>query len=203
MGEGPKKETGFRLDVVVAASGFARKEMKEIEEVRLNAFLSFVLTKLCQYMNIIDNQTHEDLSDSGEDGESDEEEMEGEGGEGPDEVEVDAEEDNASNHRHPTEPQINLEGENSGDSGDDTREPEHQSSRPPPHSRPIPPATLEGLTTQFDRQSIKDKVALDLNRTRGKQQQKYHGRRSVRQGGRQKGSKAKQDTRVNLGSGWD
>jgi RIO kinase 2 len=40
---------GYRLDVVVAASGFAKKEMKDLEDVRLRFFFWFILRQFIDF----------------------------------------------------------------------------------------------------------------------------------------------------------
>lgn len=78
-------------------------------------------------------------------------------------------------------------------------------SRSPPasrhgsQSRSASPSSLVELTAGLSIQDsgIKDRVANEVAKQRARQQRKYHSKRGAQRiGGRQKGSKAKMDTRV-------
>lgn len=78
-------------------------------------------------------------------------------------------------------------------------------SRSPPRSRSGSPPPSLREETAHERGTLKEIVSSDISRTRNLQQRKYHSKRSTRQAGRSRGSKAKQDTRVKLDTGgvWD
>lgn len=86
-------------------------------------------------------------------------------------------------------------------SDEEPPESDHEStrnlSRSPPRSRSISPAA------DHSARNVKDIVKSNLDKSRARQQRKYHSKRSTRQAGRAQGSKAKQDTRVKLDSTWD
>ncbi|KAJ3985672.1 RIO1 family-domain-containing protein [Lentinula detonsa] len=163
----------FRLDVVVAASGFSRKDMKVLEE----------------YMDEVQEAEPEHLSE----GSSDEDDSE----EGEDNV---AEElspcippkEETSEINPPPSPTVSDEELSHGD-----HESTRNLSRSPPRSRSHSPAPNHSA------RNVRDIVKSNLDTTRMKQQRKYHSKRSTRRAGRPEGSKAKQDTRVKLDSGWD
>lgn len=89
-------------------------------------------------------------------------------------------------------------------------------SRSPPQSRrelPLDDETPEEREDDVEddanepsgsRDKIKSIVSTDMSKKRAQQQRKYHSKRSARNAGRPQGSKAKQDTRVNLSDhvGW-
>lgn len=86
-------------------------------------------------------------------------------------------------------------------------------SRSPSRSRSDSPSSLAGRTAalslgdgQRGQESIRERAATEASKHRAKQQRKYHSKRGAqRVGGRQKGSKAKMDTRVkpDRGGFWD
>ncbi|KAF8735490.1 hypothetical protein AX14_001984 [Amanita brunnescens Koide BX004] len=187
----------FRLDVVVEASGFGRKDMKFLEE----------------YMeNVKENEPH---SDSADDEEMVEEEDQGEGT-SDESVEEEVHDDGVLTSRVPGDA---LEEPAAADPGDinltdssanlhvtpgarsrkgSISPPRSDLSRSPPQSRSVSPATLEKMMDALDLNEIKNKVTSDLSKNMAKQQRKYHSKRAVRKAGRPQGSKAKQDTRVKV-----
>ncbi|KAG1757500.1 RIO1 family-domain-containing protein [Suillus lakei] len=195
----------FRLDVMVAASGFAKKDQKTLEE----------------YMEAV--QANE-LQDSATQNSSDEEEEEEEE---EDESEVDDVLDG-----HEDNVQVETGGEHSGSEMQEREDPQNplstevsscsqpgpstdkhdspelisrpnsrmsQLSRSPPRSRSPSPDTLAKMATSLSLQdaAFRDRVASDLAK-RSRQQKKYHTKRGAQRAGRPQGSKAKQDTRVKL-----
>ena len=52
VGDGSSKEDGFRLDVIVEASGFGRREMKVLEQV--GSFIHYVNCALMSVVHGID-----------------------------------------------------------------------------------------------------------------------------------------------------
>ncbi|KAK7463649.1 Serine/threonine-protein kinase rio2 [Stygiomarasmius scandens] len=177
---------GFRLDVAVEASGFGRKDMKTLEE----------------YMEAARVSDQERDDDEEEDSSSELEEEEEEG-----EEEVQLEND------------VN-EGERLEDAGDDEdlrqsriaakadvgppdSSPEssiRDLSRSPPRSRSFSPARGD---TPAASKNIKEIVSTNLEKSRARDKKKYHSKRSTRRAGRPQGSKAKQDNRIKLDSGWE
>jgi len=193
MSEGTDTD-GFRLDVVVEASGFGRKDMKLLEE----------------YMeNIKENELH---SSSADDEEIVEEEDRSEDESDGEEVH----DDDGPASRIGTAPEepgmaadlgdINITGSSANlhempDANaqeDMISPPRSDLSRSPPQSRSVSPATLEKMMDALDLNEIKNKVTSDLSKSMAKQQRKYHSKRAVRKAGRPQGSKAKQDTRVKV-----
>jgi RIO kinase 2 len=64
-----------------------------------------------------------------------------------------------------------------------------------------PSPSLDGISKSVEALSVSDikvKVTSDLSKARSHQQRKYHSKRSTRQIGRPKGSKAKQDKTIKL-----
>lgn len=73
----------------------------------------------------------------------------------------------------------------------------------PLHSRSSSPSSLVERTSELKvshdtQDAVKGRVASALSKERARQQRKYHSKKSIRNAGRPKGSKAKQDTRVKL-----
>jgi len=65
-------------------------------------------------------------------------------------------------------------------------------------SRSPPQSQREELQGNPSTDRVKDIVSSDIFKKQAQQQRKYHSKRSVRNAGRPKGSKAKQDTRVKV-----
>ncbi|KAF8807472.1 RIO1-domain-containing protein [Phlegmacium glaucopus] len=179
---------GFKLDVMVEASGFGKKEMKVLEE----------------YMESIENQDEGEESENLD--ESDDEEEQGlqnsdDNAEGQEtEVQIEVPEDTEINK--PVEPETLVPStsqhiENSSDLRFDELQisdlSDRSLSRSPPRSQ-----RQEDLVSTH-RNDMKAIVSSDLTKKRSQQQRKYHSKRSTRDAGRQTGSKAKQDKRVRLG----
>lgn len=80
-------------------------------------------------------------------------------------------------------------------------EPNRDLSRSPPHSRRTSPQNSDTESEEGD--NIKAKAASELVRKRAQQQRKYHSKRSVRQAGRAKGHKAKQNNQVSRDKFWE
>ncbi|KAF8140195.1 RIO1 family-domain-containing protein [Boletus edulis] len=215
-----KEGGGFRLDVVVAASGFTKKDQKVLEE----------------YMETVTGKENgEDIDTEGEE-DADAEEVEddamiSEEGDGDEDEEAESEpgereEDGQDNEMHARPAQsdhgddrqilqfengrmstneeraagstgsVDLERENSPPSRPSTSL--SQLSRSPPRSRAPSPDTLAKMTAALSlRADVRERVATDLAR-RQRQQKKYHTRRGAQRVGRPQGSKAKQDQRVKL-----
>lgn len=205
----------FRLDVVVAASGFKNTDQEVLED----------------YMNLVKDEWNSDDvdSDSEEEGESDEKEEEEDEAEGHQSV---AKEDKAAVDGARTQ---RDSGENSTVSlstplhplvaeGHETNLPDsppspisraRHLSRSPPASRHVSAPSSRSPSSLVDRTAnlsithdpdMKEKVASEVSKRSAKQHMKYHSKRGAQKvGGRQKGSKAKQDTRVKLDRGgvWD
>ncbi|KAF8912730.1 RIO1 family-domain-containing protein [Gymnopilus junonius] len=188
-------QDSFRLDVMVEASGFGRREMKVLEE----------------YMESVreeeqgSSEPEEDMEEEDEDEETgDEEDRNAEKADivlsGPKTFE-------ARTVLHSTHQTSSISGPSVEDP--DTLKLEElgisdlsddRLSRSPPQSRRESP--LEELDEVDDpsvpKADIKSKVASDISKRRAQQQRKYHSKRSTRSAGRAQGSKAKQDTRVKL-----
>ncbi|KAJ2913387.1 hypothetical protein MD484_g7029, partial [Candolleomyces efflorescens] len=199
-------ETDFKLDVMVEASGFTKKDQKALDE----------------YMEAV----RAEEGDNEEDDDGEEEEEEEEGGEEvdgqPEEAEASHKEDDDSAMGRPlsfspsSTPRASHKPLESG--GVDPiaaveeqlaelvilDEPNRSLSRSPPNSRPSSPRRIEPDTDSDDDDGgIKTKVQHDLSKRRAQQQRKYHSKRSVRNAGRPQGSKAKQDKRIKQDQFWD
>ncbi|KAK2461864.1 hypothetical protein APHAL10511_006327 [Amanita phalloides] len=162
----------FRLDVVVEASGFGRKDMRILEE----------------YMETIrENQTSSDS----------EEEIieEDDGSESVSCESVSSTDDIPDVDMSAGTPKAELAGSKPGTT---SMSPPRDVSRSPPQSRSVSPATLGKMMDGLDLNEIKSKVASDLSKNMSKQRRKYHSKRAGRKAGRAQGSKAKQDTRVKV-----
>ncbi|KIM48138.1 hypothetical protein M413DRAFT_439857 [Hebeloma cylindrosporum] len=195
-------EAGFKLDVMVEASGFGRKEMKVLEE----------------YMDAVKEGGHDSEEFSEEESEADESEADEDQEAGspdsgakpvqdeemPDapiiQSEVHSEDPNTRVSRMPSPPtldpsELKFESLEISDLSD------NRLSRSPPQSR------REELREKSEDESdmpseskgdIKSIVSSDLTKKRAQQQRKYHSKRSTRHAGRAQGSKAKQDKIVKL-----
>ncbi|KAF8078556.1 RIO1 family-domain-containing protein [Lyophyllum atratum] len=187
-----KSEDGdnFQLDVVVAASGFGRKDQKILEE----------------YMETVKTEGHtsddseEEEEEESEEEEDEEKEEEEESSVANDAVESSTEEMTEAEKAHLTTLAAPERPEDAAPLGN----PDRPLSRSPPQSRPTSPS-LANLTSALDLNGIKNIVSGDLTKSRASQQRKYHSKRGARRVGRPQGSKAKQDTRVKLDRGgmWD
>ncbi|KAG6911913.1 hypothetical protein DXG01_000160 [Tephrocybe rancida] len=188
--ENPEDGDNFRLDVVVAASGFGRKDQKVLED----------------YMETVLKE--EDVGDDEEEEESEEEDEDrGKDSSAEEVVEEPVEEtipalaEISSNEDLTSQEPVTHVGEHAEDSLHTDRD----ISRSPPQSRPTSPDSLAKLTSAIDINGIKSIIAADLTKSRAAQQRKHHSKRGARRAGRPQGSKAKQDTRVKLDRGgmWD
>ncbi|KAJ3767003.1 RIO1 family-domain-containing protein [Lentinula raphanica] len=166
----------FRLDVVVAASGFTRRDMKVLED----------------YM--------EEIKEAEPDHLSEDESSESSGEDNPEEHydNVESAKESGSSPRIPDN--INPPPISPTVSDEEPPESDEEStrdlSRSPPHSRSSSPALEHS-------RNVKEIVKSNLEKSRARQHRKYHSKRNTRRAGRPQGSKAKQDTRVKLDSGWD
>ncbi|KAI0274644.1 RIO1 family-domain-containing protein [Gloeopeniophorella convolvens] len=176
---------GFRLDVVVEASGFGRREMKALEE----------------YMDSVKETEPEEEGDSVEEDEEieeleddDEEDEERAQSGGEDPVHV-AEVPGISTRR--------LERWHHDAQATSTAAVDPNPGSP--RSRPTSPDSASRLADALEaslsvgnvsKDEIKDKAAIEAYKERARQKQKYHSKRGAQRIGRAKGSKAKQDTRV-------
>ncbi|SJL05712.1 related to Serine/threonine-protein kinase rio2 [Armillaria ostoyae] len=216
-------ESTFRLDVVVAASGFGNKDMKVLEE-----YMAAVNEEEAQNEEE-EEEEDEDEGDNGGD-EEDEEEEAGHGGdEGRDQKdELEAKDPKAEEDVTRTgltniatdvdklqdrdvamddEPhQAKSRGQTDDYPSDVSDISETRAlSRSPPQSRPVSPDSLAKMTEALSLNNVRNIVSSNLSKSRAQQQRKYHSKRGARKAGRPQGSKAKQDTRVKMdGSGvWD
>ena len=188
----------FRLDVVVAASGFGRKEMQVLEQVSYSVFLSVLASYFAtQYMEA----TKIEEPDAEEEEESESEEVN-------EEEEDDGElskTDGMVALEHVETPQNIPQGNISAAAGEFSDPPSissRQISRSPPQSRSPSPSSLEKMTASLnlsaEQSDIKGIVSSDLKKQRARQGRKYHSKRGARRAGRPQGSKAKQETRLKL-----
>ncbi|PSR75943.1 hypothetical protein PHLCEN_2v8857 [Hermanssonia centrifuga] len=210
MKDGAAEEgDGFRLDVVVAASGFKKGDQKVLEE----------------YMETVTKET--DNVDG--EGDSEEEEESGEESEGEAESEKEEEDMTVESHTqadkgkgrsdvedaHQTSsdhlaPVTNPSPTRSTPDAESDREEDSTGlspislsrplSRSPPASRSQSPSSIIGRTaalTLSHERDITERIVTEVSKQRAREQRKYHSKKGAqRMGGRQKGSKAKMDTRV-------
>ncbi|KAK0208310.1 RIO1 family-domain-containing protein [Desarmillaria ectypa] len=196
-------ESNFRLDVVVAASGFGNRDMKVLEE----------------YMAAVnEDEARDEEEEEEEEDDEDEDEKAGhgedEGRNQKDEREAKdpkAEEDVTNITTDVDRPQYRdvamdeepHQAKSRGRTEDypsdvsnisETRE----LSRSPPRSRSVSPDSLAKMTEALSLNSVRNIVSSNLSKSRAQQQRKYHSKRAARKAGRPQGSKAKQDTRVKM-----
>ncbi|KAJ8469439.1 hypothetical protein ONZ45_g16884 [Pleurotus djamor] len=202
-------EEHFQLDVMVAASGFGRKDMQALEE----------------YMDAVKDVEGED-EDEEVDEEEEEEEEEDEEDDDDENLKEEEENDKTREAEKVDDPQENIPEKpndhelESSPIPDPATPPAQDSSLPtpfsplrslsrsPPRSRSLSPTSMDKLaeaTAALEISNVKNIVSSDLAKSRARQQRKFHSKRSARQAGRPQGSKAKQDTRVKLDhkGGWD
>ncbi|KAF7967001.1 hypothetical protein HWV62_36264 [Athelia sp. TMB] len=207
LSDGAEKEQGegFRLDVVVAASGFSRKEAQILEE----------------YMEAVGDGRPQgsDESDESEEEEEEADEDEDESEEGDEELQEGHTDPEAN--KAPGETQMaraDSEGRNVETTDESALHPSdlvspslhgRELSRSPPQSRSPSPDSLakmtESLSISASQRGIKDIVSSDLTKQRARQRQKHHSKRGAQRVGRAQGSKAKQDNRVKMDKSgfWD
>ncbi|KAF9569639.1 RIO1-domain-containing protein [Agrocybe pediades] len=190
---------GFKLDVMVEASGFGRKEMKMLEEY---------MESVKQEERDSEEYSDEDEEDEDEDEDDDVAENEPpadkEGADGNFEERYAGQEEAITKSGQMGQNDRDGELHHQGISGSDSAPPnlsDQRLSRSPPESRRyLSPAN--GDSEEEDevdgRVDIKSKVAADITKQRAQQKRKYHSKRSTRNAGRSQGSKAKQDTRVRM-----
>ncbi|PFH54538.1 hypothetical protein AMATHDRAFT_37877 [Amanita thiersii Skay4041] len=188
-------EPDFRLDVVVEASGFKRKDMKNLEEY-MEAIITAEANSGVEDEEIVEEQADDDDDDDDDDDKLSGGEAESMPKEGD---ERDSEQDSEKRQtitRNAMATDLSDDKEaQSSDAESEGLSPSHSNfSRSPPQSRSISPTTLATMTQN----DIKTKVVSDLSKMRIKEQRKYHTKRGVRKAGRPQGSKAKQDTRIKL-----
>ncbi|KAF8481182.1 RIO1-domain-containing protein [Russula ochroleuca] len=193
------KDDGFRLDVIVEASGFGRREMKVLE----------------QYMESTKG-SQSDSEDESEEEEADEEEegSEGEVVEGSEraEVEEDVEDVGLSveeSEHEDEEPDGSAklwraDSEEQANKGQASTESQSRDSVSVGQLASKVERTLS-VNNASKEKEIRDKAAIEAYKQRAREKQKHHSRRGAERIGRAKGSKAKQDNRVKLDKGglWD
>ncbi|KAH9937126.1 Rio2, N-terminal-domain-containing protein [Fomitopsis serialis] len=198
-GEGEGEEGDhFRLDIVVAASGFKQRDQEALEE----------------YMNTVSNQEPEDESDE-EDEEEDEEEVGEVGEEGEEEVKHAGEEDNQSQHPSLDADRDDASSQSDRRSGAPSPSSRHSSRSASPSSLADRTAVLSLSASEHPSSStakqagaaadFKEKVHSEVSKRRAREVRRYHSKKGAQRIGRPKGSKAKQDVRVKMDGGgfWD
>ncbi|CAL1695416.1 unnamed protein product [Somion occarium] len=197
MKEESEDGEGFRLDVVVAASGFKKSDQQVLEE----------------YMNAVREQNEERAGSENDESEEEESEEEEEAGDQSEEEPAAINEretkDIANSVAGPSSSTSRPEASGSKQVSDEGPQlsPTSRSrplSRSPPASRHTSrsPSSLAERTAALSishKHDLKERVASEVTKDRARQQRKYHSKRGAqRVGGRQKGSKAKMDTRVKV-----
>ncbi|OAX42389.1 RIO1-domain-containing protein [Rhizopogon vinicolor AM-OR11-026] len=201
--ESKDEQDDFRLDVIVAASGFAKKDQKTLEE-----YMKSVQAEELQNHSDVEEEEEEEEDETDESeaddvpgGQQDNSQVEITGGDTESEVQ---ERNDTQNPLSTEVPSCSLPGP-SGTEHDFSNTVSRSSSRmsqlsrSPPRSRSPSPDTLAKMAASLSLQSaaMRDRVASDLAK-RSRQQKKYHTKRGAQRAGRPQGSKAKQDTRVKL-----
>jgi len=181
----------FQLDVVVAASGWSKKEQKVLEE----------------YMDAVKEDEPQDDSDTDEEeeeeeseAEAEEEEEEAEDATDGDDEEQKVDSDDKAEAAHEETVHTEADVQEDADRSPVVSRPSSRLSRSPPKSRSPSPSSLAKMTASLSLGSVPTvhgKVKSDLAK-KARQQKKYHSKRSVQRAGRPQGSKAKQDSRVKL-----
>ncbi|KAH8835887.1 RIO1 family-domain-containing protein [Flagelloscypha sp. PMI_526] len=171
-------EPGFQLDVMVEASGFAKKNQKELEE----------------YMKEIGEAEMAPEDGQDQDQESDETTEEEETEESEDEQVVETSQNEAGpsspkslhSDLSPLDVPLNTEDNPSVEEVDPSQE-------------------LVELTEELDLQDIRSTAKQHVQKMHERQKRKYHSKKSTQRAGRAHGSKAKQDVRYKMESsaGWD
>ncbi|TCD61751.1 hypothetical protein EIP91_007977 [Steccherinum ochraceum] len=201
MKEGSEEDGGFRLDVVVAASGFKKSDERILEEYLEQS-----------RENEDGDEDEEDDEDEDEEEESDEEERDDddeEAGEAkastvhPDQAQ-DTPSAGPSTSHPPESPSADTAKTPDDSLVDSVLSPITRSrpiSRSPPASRhtsrsPSPSSLIERTAALSLRENVKDRLTSQVSKDRARQQRKYHSKSGARTAGRQKGSKAKMDTRI-------
>lgn len=181
----------FRLDVMVEASGFGKREMKVLEE----------------YMEAVNDKEEEEEEEESSEGGNDEESSDDGDSINADiegEIEVKKTKKNAQEKTasqvlvtgSPADPPLADEVDLTVESLNLLEAPNRSFSRSPPQSRASSPVRQAAA----GRDHIKSIVASDLTKVRTQQRRKYHSKRASRTAGRAQGSKAKQDKKVKLDS---
>jgi len=187
LSEGTQSNS-FRLDVVVEASGFGRKDMKILEEYMENA-------KEDEPPNETDEEMVEEDDESQGDSSLSNENMQ----DAIENEEVQVEALSVSEAVVPNGTSVSVGKCRKTDPGCSRRSispARSDLSRSPPRSRSVSPSTLEKMLTALDLNDVKNKVASEMSKSVAKERRKYHSKRSTRKAGRPQGSKAKQDVRV-------
>ncbi|KAF8216153.1 RIO1 family-domain-containing protein [Mycena galopus ATCC 62051] len=166
----------FRLDVMVAASGFKQKDMKMLEE----------------YMEAVKNDGEGEDEGSEEDSE---EESSDDSSEEEDEGNVETRQEDEENDEPPEITRGPADSEDEAEFSESSKL--STLSRSPPRSRAGSPS-VEKSVASLTLDSVKERVAAEVTKTRAQQKRKFHSKRNTRRAGRSQGSKAKQDSRVKL-----
>ncbi|KAF5314181.1 hypothetical protein D9611_006856 [Ephemerocybe angulata] len=210
-------KSDFKLDIAVEASGFAKKDLKALEE----------------YLEAAREEEGEEGSSDEEDSDGSEEEGDAEEEEEIVEEEVVEESEEEAGSGDDTEkegePSRKTKESEAGPSTSRTDkdieeleeqlselvipdEPNRSLSRSPPNSRPGSPRRSHHDSDSEDDHddddghnddSVRAIATNELTKKRAQQQRKYHSKRSVRNAGRPQGSKAKQNNRVNRDAFWE
>jgi len=167
----------FRLDVMVAASGFKQKDMKILEE----------------YMEAVKSDGEGSEEEESEEESSEEEDEEAD--EGSPET---RQEDGEKNDETPEIPKGAADSEDEAEAELSDSSKLSTLSRSPPRSRAGSPISLEKAVASLALDSVKERVSAEVTKTRAQQLRKFHSKRNTRRAGRSQGSKAKQDTRVKV-----
>ena len=184
--EGEEDNESFRLDVVVAASGFGRKDQEELEKVRFYWLASCATHGLAQYMETQEEEAEGPQSESDED--SEEEEDDADPGTPRDVVPESAS----------AEEERDIKNSPNDDSRNDDASSDSHSER---SEEPVVPKRSKPKARQET--DVKELVSSELSKQRTRQEKRYHSKNSIGKPGRNKGSKMKSDKKIRVNDGWD
>ncbi|KAG8794297.1 hypothetical protein FRC16_010584 [Serendipita sp. 398] len=197
-GGGDGIDEGFRLDVVVSASGFGGKEQEELEQ-----FME--ISKQDEEWRSRNNEDEDEDEDSEDEDEVDDDDEVEENDELPQDEENDRLEENSGPDASESENenQAVLTGDeqeeeddvNDSDSPSETEKDKtrEQQRRRRPKSQKVAP-------------DVKEVVSSELVRQKARQDKRYHSKKSIGKAGRAVGSKLKMDKKIKMGAnkdGWE
>ncbi|KAF8314981.1 RIO1-domain-containing protein [Clavulina sp. PMI_390] len=189
-------ESSFRLDVMVAASGFKNKDQQALEEY----MLGIAEREGGNGEGDEDEEEEEEEESEEEEGNGSEEDAEEQG-----EAGINQEAENKTleadgGNEDETGPITSQTGALSLESSDTTLTPQTDT----PHAEGDEPADPSSPTQEQMNDSenrMRDIVASQVSKSRAREKSKYHSRKNPGQAGRAKGSKAKQDIRHRMDTG--
>ncbi|KAG8840605.1 hypothetical protein FRB91_005892 [Serendipita sp. 411] len=192
-GGGDGIDDGFRLDVVVSASGFGGKEQEELEQ----------FMEISKQEEEWRSRNNEDEDEDEEDEDEDEDEVDDDDEvEEKDELPQDEENEKLEENSGPDA----SENENQADPGDEQEEEDDVNDSDSPFEKD---KTREQRRRRPRSQKVapdvKEVVSSELVRQKARQDKRYHSKKSIGKAGRAVGSKLKMDKKIKMGAkdGWE